>query len=360
MNVDYVIVGSGLTGATIARLLADDGREVIVLERRSHIGGNIYDDVHESGIRFHVYGPHYFRTSSERIWRFVNRFDRFYRVAATVMTDVGGRLVHWPVTEDYITSNVGPAWVPGFIGTPCNFEEASLARMPRIVYEAFVKEYTEKQWGVPADTLSASLARRFTVRPTGSTRLTMHRWQGLPYRGFAYFVRQLLAGIPVVTEHDHLARRTEYVARRQLVFTGPIDEYFGFEAGRLMYRAQRRVHWYEPCRDFLQPVVQVNNPTHAGGLHVRTIEWKHLMPVDTLRGIVGTLLTTETPFTPDAPGDFEYPFPDERNRALYARYRRRAGGLRSTIIAGRLGEYRYFDMDQAIGRAIVIASRLTG
>lgn len=143
-----------------------------------------------------------------------------------------------------------------------------------------------------------------------------------------------------------------------LVFTGPIDEFFGFDLGRLAYRGQRRAHDYHPDVDWLQPSHQVNNPDPANGPHVRTIEWKHMMEPPYARRISGTVLTRETPFTPSDPGDYEYPFPDQANRRLYERYRDRARALDSVLICGRLGEYRYYDMDHAIARARLLARRL--
>jgi UDP-galactopyranose mutase len=146
--------------------------------------------------------------------------------------------------------------------------------------------------------------------------------------------------------------------RRLTFFTGPIDEYFGYCDGRLAYRAQRRVHDYLPDVRLQQPCVQVNNPLHEQGAHIRTIEWKHLMPADLAARLTGTVLTMETPFTPDDPREYEYPFPNAANQALYRRYRERAAAVTGVLFCGRLGEYRYYDMDQAIGRAQSIATRV--
>ena len=161
---DFIIVGSGLTGSTIARLLNDYGFKVLILERRDHIGGNVYDYLHPSGVRIHKYGPHYFRTSSNKIWSFVNRFAEFYKYEAVLKSFVDEKYENWPVAESYIREKIGLNWKPEFKGTPKNFEEASLAIMPRLIYEKFVKGYTEKQWGVPAKTLSANLVKRFDIR----------------------------------------------------------------------------------------------------------------------------------------------------------------------------------------------------
>jgi UDP-galactopyranose mutase len=357
-RADYVVVGSGLTGAVIARTLTDAGREVIVLDRRNHLGGNVHDFVHASGIRIHTYGPHYFRTNSPKVWDFVNRFADFYRYDAEVASLVDGRIERWPVSTEYIERTVGNDWRPAFTGKPQNFEEASLAMMPADVYHKFVKGYSEKQWGVPARCLDAQLAGRFEVRDGDDRRLKKHRHQGIPVDGYAAFMKAMLDGIPVTLECDYLQARDDYAARRMLVFTGPIDEFFEWDLGKLHYRGQRREHTYLPDTEQHQPVGQVNNPDPHNGPTIRTLEWKHMMNPDQPVADRGTVITTETPHSPTEPGEYEYPFPDAQNRELYARYRARARQLRDVMICGRLGEYRYYDMDQAIARAMLLVKRL--
>lgn len=354
-----MIVGSGLTGAVIARVLHDAGREVIVLDRRTHVGGNVHDHTHVSGITIHTYGPHYFRTSSERIWDFATRFGAFDKYEASLLSLVEGEYAQWPIAASYINRHVGPGWQPAFTGTPANFEEAALSLMPSIIYERFVKEYNEKQWGVPAHTLAPSLCTRFDVRADDEPRLKPNaRYQGIPSKGYANWTRSILEGIPVQLGFDFLPNRSAVTARRHLVFTGPIDEFYEFEYGKLAYRGQTRQHTYHEHADFLLPCGQVNSPQHKDGPHIRTLEWKHMMPAHAQKVVRGTVLTTETPHTPSDPGEYEYPFPDQANADLYARYRKRASSDDHITICGRLGEYRYFDMDQAIGRAITIAEDL--
>jgi UDP-galactopyranose mutase len=357
-SADYVVVGSGLTGAVIARTLTDAGRSVVIVERRDHVGGNVHDTLHPSGIRVHTYGPHYFRTNSERIWSFVTRFGDFYPYEAVLASWVDGRFERWPVTEEYIRRTVGDDWEPATAGPGDDFEAASLAMMPEPVYRKFVKGYSEKQWGVPARCLSAGLAGRFEVRSGDDARLKAHRHQGIPVGGYARFSQALMDGIPVELGCDYLARRDRFHARRGLVFTGPIDEWFGFDLGRLAYRGQQRVHQYLPEVDLAQPYGQVNNPDPANGAHVRTLEWKHMLSVEERKEAVGTVLTRETPHSPADPGDYEYPFPDGANKALYEQYSRRARATPRLLVCGRLGEYRYYDMDQAIARALLLAKRL--
>ncbi|MBK7474416.1 MAG: hypothetical protein IPI73_30815 [Betaproteobacteria bacterium] len=168
----------------------------------------------------------------------------------------------------------------------------------------------------------------------------------------------MLEGVPTLLNVDYLRAREHYVPGKVLVFTGPIDEYFDYDLGKLKYRGQRRVHEYHPDAGFLQPCGQVNNPAPMNGDHIRSLEWKHMMDPRYARRIRGTVISHETPFTPEDPSDYEYPFPDEANAALYRRYRERADRQEGLLICGRLGEYRYYDMDQAIARARLLARNL--
>jgi UDP-galactopyranose mutase len=229
--------------------------------------------------------------------------------------------------------------------------------MPRSVYQQFVKGYTEKQWGVAATSLESALARRFEVRHDGDIRLSKHKYQGLPIDGYHFWMQKMLAGIPVFLEHDYLSERDVYRARKMLIFTGPIDEYFGYKYGRLRYRGQKRLHRYFTDVQQYQPGVQVNYPDIDTGPHIRIIEWKHLMPAGS-RIFKGTLTTNETPYDPLDPNDFEYPFPDCTNRAVYNLYKAEVVKQDRLLICGRLGEYRYLDMDQAIGRALHLSKDL--
>jgi UDP-galactopyranose mutase len=357
MDCDVLIVGSGLTGATIARLAKDHGASVTVVDRRSHIGGNVHDHRHQSGIIVHTYGPHYFRTSSDRVWEYVNRFSTFRSFAAELKTLVDSRYENWPISAEYIERAVDLDWHPEFSGDPANFEEACLAMMPRPVYERFVKGYTEKQWGVPAVSLDAALAGRFDVRADNDPRLKTSRHQGLPVDGYAALMTRMLADISVISDYDYLRRRTEIVPRRYTVYTGAIDEFFGFDLGRLRYRGQRREETWVAGPAFRHPTVQTNFPSPAQGAFIREIEWKHMMDLADRQDISGTLITREYPVTPDDPECFEYPFPSAQDRGLFAKYQQRADAIPDLLICGRLGEYRYYDMDQAIGRAFVLFDR---
>lgn len=356
--MDYLIVGSGLTGAVIARVLSDRGYHCLVLERRSHCGGNVYDHVHPSGIRVHTYGPHYFRTSSRKIWEFVQRFAAFHPYEARVLTNSMDGPVPWPPGRDLVERIAGKNWKPGFSGKPANFEEQALSKMPLPVYEHFVRGYTEKQWGSQAHTLSAALAHRFEIRADNDPRLSPRaKYQGLPANGYAAFMQNMLSGIEVQHGVDYLQHRSAFSPKKMVIFTGPIDAFFDFRFGPLHYRGQQRREIWIPGSDRYQAGVQVNEPDPAIA-HVRTLEWKYLLPPEQSAKICGTLLTRETPFTPNDPNHFEYPFPDPENQQRYKKYRALAQKLPNTLICGRLGEYRYLDMDQAIARAIHLSSAL--
>jgi UDP-galactopyranose mutase len=292
------------------------------------------------------------------VWDFVTRFAEFHPYQAVVSTLVDGKIERWPLSAEYIRRTIGDSWEPAFSGAPSNFEEASLAMMPEPVYRKLVKGYSEKQWGVPARALDAELAGRFEVRDDDDLRLKKHRHQGVPVDGYAAFMSRMVEGIPVVLDCDYLQHRGEFEARRHLVFTGPIDEFFDFDLGKLHYRGQRREHEYLPDTDEFQPVGQVNNPDPTSGPHIRVLEWKHMMAQEERAKCRGTVITREIPHTPTEPHEYEYPFPDQPNRLLYAEYRSRARSLDRVLVCGRLGEYRYYDMDQAIARAMLLAKRL--
>jgi UDP-galactopyranose mutase len=358
--VDYLVVGSGLTGSTIARILHDHGREVLVLERRHHVGGNVHDSLHSSQIRVHTYGPHYFRCSSKRIWRFVSRFADFYPYRATVKSLVDGQYANWPVHADLF--DLFPGWKHSRpAGAPTNFEDACLAKMPRPVYDVFVGPYTRRQWDQDPRELGPELAGRIRINGADETTLTPGQaYQGLPVQGYCGLMARMVDGIPLSLGVDYLQDPPAYRARKALIFTGPIDEFFGFDAGRLGYRSHRRLHTFLPRSDWFQPCGQVNHPNGATHGPLRTLEWKHLLPGDQQQGIHGTLITREYTFTPEDPNQFEYPVPTARNARLYRHYRRRAQAIPKLVTCGRLAAYRYLDMDKAIGSAMLVAKKLLG
>jgi UDP-galactopyranose mutase len=323
------------------------------------MGGNVHDHAHESGIRIHTYGPHYFRATSDEVWNFVNRFATFYRYEACIKSHIDGAYENWPIAASYIRRTIGDSWQPEYAGPRTNFEQAALSLMPRKIYELFIKEYNEKQWGVPATELSADLCKRFDVRLDDEPRLMpKHTYQGIPVEGYAKMMERMLAGLPVLLQFDYLEHRTLFKPRVKTIYTGPIDAFFDYSRGRLKYRGQQRTTEYLPDVDRFQVTGQVNEPLHAGGPHIRTLEWKQMMQPELAARIKGTVITREVTVTPTQPEDYEYPFPDEINRLLYREYREMADELGDVLICGRLGEYKYYDMDHAIARAMLLGRRL--
>jgi UDP-galactopyranose mutase len=230
--------------------------------------------------------------------------------------------------------------------------------MPSEIYEMFIKGYTEKQWGVKATGLNKDLAVRITINKGTENALTPnHRWNALPVQGYTEMVRGIIGDIPVKLNYDYLQHRDKVKANKFLIFTGPIDEFFNYKFGKLKYRGQSRKIEYLPGVTNYQPCIQVNYPDPKDP-RIRTIEWKHLLPAEKRETIKGTVLTHETPFTPEESWQYEYPFPDKVNQNLYQQYKAEAEKLTNTLICGRLGEYRYYDMDQAIGRAMSLTGKI--
>lgn len=357
MENDYIIVGSGLTGSVIARMLTDAGCKVTVIEKRPYMGGNLHDQISNTGIPYHTYGPHFFRTDSSEIRDFLKRFSIWYPFEAVIKTFVDGRLENWPISLKYIQREIGSTWDSCFKGHPTNFEEQSLSMMPRLVYEKFVKPYTEKQWGVSADTLETALASRFEVRLDNDPRLSKKRYQGLPEQGYTELIKNVLNGIEVHLNCDYLKHRPQINAKKLLVFTGAVDAYFDYRFGRLRYRGQKRTVRYLRDTEIHQPYPIVNYPS-SDREFIRVIEWKHFLPTHQAQRCKGTLLSYETPFTPEDPDLFEYPFPGSIDRAIYDRYRQLAYTIPGLLICGRLGEYRYYDMDHSIEKAMVHAKNI--
>lgn len=365
-----LIVGAGLTGATIARTLADAGVSVEVVEKRDRVGGNCADYLHEAGCYVNFYGPHYFRTNDVRIWEWANRFADFYPYEARLKTWVDGKYEDWPIQEEYVLRVTNQLrggsrdWCPFYNDAEgvINFEDMCLTKMPYAVYQKVVEPYTRKQWGCDPKTLDAALAARVEVRTDGDTRLKKCKYQGLPRGGYTAWITKMLEGIKVHTGVDWMTpgqpvATFSLIGDMTLVYTGPIDALFGYDLGRLKYRGQRRqTEWFNGLvSPFIFPAMQINTPT-SNDRKIRVIEWKHA--AEHPDKVKGTVLTEELPYTPEDPEHYEYPFPDRINRDLAAQYLDRAAAIPGLVCAGRLGTYRYFDMDQAIAHGLTVANKI--
>ena len=367
---DYLIVGAGLYGATAARELTDAGKRVLVVERRPHIGGNAYTKRME-GINVHVYGAHIFHTNLPKVWKYVNRFAEFNRFTNSPVANYRGELYSLPFnmhTFHRMWGVVTPQEAEAVIdeqrreitGEPRNLEEQAIRLVGRDIYEKLIKGYTEKQWGRPCDQLPAFIIRRIPVRLTFDNNYFNALYQGIPQGGYTGMVERMLEGIEVRTGCDYLQNKDELDAlAKRVIYTGPIDAYYGYCLGPLEYRS---VRFETEVLD--QANYQGNaviNYTDAETPWTRIIEHKWFefgIRSDTGEPAEKTVISREYS-SAWKPGDEPYyPVNDEKNTALYHRYAEMAEGEERVVMGGRLGSYRYYDMDQVIAAALEKAETL--
>ena len=360
---DYLIVGSGLFGATFARQAADAGKKVLVVDKRPNIAGNIYTETVE-GIHVHVYGAHIFHTNDAAVWRYVNRFAEFNRFTNSPVANYKGELYSLPFnmyTFNKMWGVVTPEEARAKIeeqrkeitGEPRNLEEQAISLVGRDIFEKLVKGYTEKQWGRDCRDLPAFIIRRLPVRLTFDNNYFNALYQGIPIGGYTRLVENLLKGVEVKLNCDYLSDRAALDAlAARVIYTGPIDAYFGFRLGALEYRS---VRFETELLDI--PNFQGNaavNYTDRETPWTRIIEHKWFEFGRDERGneLPRTVISRE--YSSEwKPGDEPYyPVNDAKNSALYARYRKLADGERNVVFGGRLGEYKYYDMDQTVAAAL--------
>ncbi len=360
---DAVVVGAGLTGATIAQRLTEQGKRCLVLEKRPHIAGNAYD-VEIDGIRVHRYGAHIFHTSDLRVWEYVSRFSDFNRYIHAPVANYRGRIYNLPFnmnTFSQLWGVVSPEQAESklreqrirYEHEPRNLEEQALSLAGRDIYETLVRGYTEKQWGRPCTQLPAFLIRRLPFRFSYDNRYFSDPYQGIPSEGYTRLVERMLEGIELRLNTDYLSRRGDFdrLAER-IVFTGPIDAFFAFSEGHLQYRTLRFEDEHLETPNYQGTAVM--NFTDRETPYTRIIEHKHFC----FGQQPNTIITKEYPmeWTPEA--EPYYPINDERNTAILKRYQDKARRETRVSFCGRLGEYRYYDMDQAVGAALALADRL--
>ena len=358
-----LIVGAGLAGVTVARELADAGWRVHVIDRRPHIAGNAYDEVNAQGIRVHRYGPHIFHTNSEAVMRFLSRFTTWRFYEHRVLAEVQEQLLPIPINRTTINRLYGlaldEAGVEQFlesVRTPREpvrtSEDVVLGSVGPDLCEKFFRGYTRKQWGLDLSELSAGVAARIPTRTNDDDRYFTDRFQFMPADGYGALFTRLLDHplITVSTGCDFEEARSRW-DHRHLVYTGPIDAFYGHRFGRLPYRSLRFEHEHLPSvpEGRFQPVGTVNYPNrHA---YTRITEFRHL----TGQAHQGTSIVREYP---QAEGDPYYPVPNPANEALYRRYAELADAERNVTFVGRLAQYRYYNMDQIVAAAIKTAGDL--
>ena len=369
MMLDYLIVGAGLTGAVYARELADRGKSVLVVEKREHVAGNIYTE-NVNGIHVHRYGAHIFHTNEERAWRYVNRFAAFNRFTNQPVANYRGEIYSLPFnmyTFNRMWGVVTPEQAAQRIaeqrreiaGEPRNLEEQAISLVGRDVYEKLVKGYTEKQWGRSCSELPAFIIRRLPVRLTYDNNYFNARWQGIPEGGYTRMVERMLEGIEVRLRCDYLAERESLDAlAKKVIYTGPVDAWHGYRFGPLEYRSLR-FETEALAEDNFQGNAVVNY-TDRETPWTRIIEhkWFEFGRDENGQPVSGTVITREYPKEWEPGNEPYYPVNDEKNARLYQRYRDLSDGEEKVLFAGRLGEYRYLDMDQVILAALDGCGRL--
>ena len=362
---DYLIVGAGLFGAVFAREMTDAGKRCLVIDRRPHIAGNIYSR-QVDGIQVHEYGPHIFHTADGEVWRYVQRFSKFNHFRYEPVANYKGELYNlpfnmttfhqmWGVNTPEEAMSVLNEQRSEMTGEPRNLEEQAIKLVGRDIYEKLVKGYTEKQWGRPCDQLPAFIIRRLPVRMRFDNNYFDHPYQGIPVGGYTAMVQKMIAGIEVRLGVDYLEHRAELDALADsVVYTGPIDAYFDYRYGPLEYRSLR----------FETETLHIGNYQGVAGMNFTDTETPYTRIVEHKWFEFGqgdpdrTVITREYSAVWSPGDDPYYPINDERNQRLYEKYRELAESDVKTLFGGRLAEYRYYDMDQVIRRALDTTAKL--
>jgi UDP-galactopyranose mutase len=361
LKMHNLIVGAGFSGATCARLLADAGQRCTVIDRRPHIAGNAYDHLDAQGVMVHAYGPHIFHTNSERIFAWLSRFTTWRPYEHRVRARVRGQAWPIPINRSTINGlyglNLDEAGVQAFLDAvrvPCaqprTSEDAVLAAVGPELCDLFFRGYTRKQWGLDLSELDASVASRIPTRTNDDDRYFTDRFQAMPAEGYTRLFERMLDH-PLIDVQVGLAyeQAQHQLPHNRLIYTGPIDAYFRCVHGALPYRSLRFEHLHLPGVSQYQEVGTVNEPQEHDW--TRTTEFKHL----TGQAHAGTSIVREFPC---AEGEPYYPIPNDGNRALLARYEALAEQETGVHFLGRLAQYRYYNMDQAVGAAMSLAQDL--
>ena len=358
---DYLIVGAGLFGAVFAREMTDAGKRCLVIDRRGHIAGNACTETVE-GIAVHRYGAHIFHTNDETVWNYVNRFARFNRFTNSPIANYKGELYNLPFNMNTFHQMWGvttPAQAQAEIhrqqqaageGEPRNLEEQAIRLVGRDIYEKLVKGYTQKQWGRPCTELPAFIIKRLPVRFTYDNNYFNALYQGIPNGGYTAMVEKMLDGVEVRLNVDYLAEKASLdKLAEKVVYTGPVDAYFGYQLGALQYRSVRFETEVLDTDNYQGNAVV--NYTDAETPYTRIIEHKHFEFGTQPKTVISREYSAEW-----KKGDEPYyPVNDEKNGALYAAYKKLADAEPGVIFGGRLGEYKYYDMDKVIEVALSVA-----
>src|SRR5918994_1749967 len=359
---DWLIVGAGFAGSVLAERLASERNDkVLIIDRRSHIGGNAYDRYDDAGLLIHQYGPHIFHTNAKQIFDYLSRFTEWRFYEHRVLADVDGMLVPIPINLDTVnklyglnlTSEQLQDWFAEraeSIGEIKTSEDVVVSVVGRELYEKFFRGYTRKQWGLDPSELDKSVTSRVPTRTNTDDRYFGDSFQNMPLHGYTRMFENMLdhPNIKVMLNTDFEEVRNE-VQYDKLIYSGPIDEYFDFRFGKLPYRSLQFRHETVDRENF-QPVAVVNYPSESVP-YTRVTEYKHLTGQVNPR----TSLTYEFPA---ADGDPYYPVPRPENAELYRKYQALADATPDVYFVGRLATYRYYNMDQVVGQALALFNRI--
>lgn len=362
-HYDYLVVGAGLYGAVFAQEAKKAGKTCLVIDKRPQIAGNVYTEEME-GIHVHVYGAHIFHTNNKKVWEYVNRFAKFNRFTNSPVANYHGELYSLPfnmytfnkmwgvVTPQEAAQKIEEQKKAAGITEPKNLEEQAISLVGTDIYEKLIKGYTEKQWGRPCDQLPAFIIKRLPVRLTFDNNYFNALYQGIPVGGYTKMVANMLEGTEVRLNTDYLQQKRELEALAdKVIYTGPIDAYFGCCLGALEYRS---VRFETEVLDM--PNFQGNaavNYTDRETPWTRIIEHKWFEFGTQPKTVISREYSSEW-----RPGDEPYyPVNDEKNGALYAQYKALADKEEHVIFGGRLGEYRYYDMDAVIASALAMCEK---
>ena len=369
MKYDYLIVGAGLYGVTVARQLSDAGKNVLVIDKRSHIAGNVYTEKVE-GINIHKYGAHIFHTNNEEVWKYVQRFAKFNRFTNSPVANYKGELFSLPFnmyTFNKMWGVVTPEEAAAKIeeqrkeitGEPKNLEEQAISLVGRDIYEKLIKGYTEKQWGRDCKELPSFIIKRLPVRLTFDNNYFNALYQGIPVGGYTKLVENMLSGIEVKLGIDFFEHKDELLAQAEkLIYTGPIDAFFNYSLGTLEYRSVRFENEVLDIPNFQGNAVV--NYTERDKPWTRIIEhkWFEFGKDENGNDLSKTVISREYSSEWKFGDEPYYPVNDEKNGDLYSQYRALAEQEKNVVFGGRLGEYKYYDMDQVIAAALQKSSEL--
>jgi UDP-galactopyranose mutase len=358
---DFLIVGAGYAGSVCARQLADAGKKVLVVDKRSHIGGNAYDEKDKSGVLIHPYGPHIFHTNSKKVFEYLSRFTNWRFYEHRVLAKENGQLFPIPINRLTINKVFGldlkEEEVEAFLDTK-RIPKASVKTSEDVVLNSvgpelcdmFFRGYTRKQWNLDLSELSAGVAARIPTRTHDDDRYFTDTYQVMPVDGYTKMFERILdsSNIDVELNTDFLADRSKWNYQK-IIYTGPVDAFYDHCFGELPYRSLRFEHEHQSDVESLQTVGTVNYPNEEK--FTRITEFKHLTGQKTS----GTSIVREYS---KAEGDPYYPVPNPNNEALYKKYQEKADAEENVLFVGRLAQYRYYNMDQVVASALTLSEKL--